>query len=69
VAGSNFGLTSRREILKPLSDLRFSLDLFPDRFAIAAHQPRIQTSKPLTDHPLLKPAVSVPALGTDIIGR
>jgi hypothetical protein len=25
------------EILKPLSDLRFSLDLFPDRSAIAAH--------------------------------
>ena len=31
------------EILKPLSDLRFSLDLYPDRSAIAAHQPLIQT--------------------------
>jgi hypothetical protein len=55
-------------MLKPPSDLRFSLDLFPDRFAIAAHQPFIQTSKPLTDHPLLKPAASGPALGTEIIG-
>src|SRR5919106_2727239 len=28
-----------KRIVKPLSDLRFSLDLFPDFFAIAAHNP------------------------------
>jgi hypothetical protein len=38
-------------ILKPLSNLRFSLDLFADRPAIALHQ---TSSKPLGDHPLLK---------------
>ena len=31
--------TCRRKILKPLPYLRFSLDLFPDYFAIAAHNP------------------------------
>lgn len=49
----------RREIVKPLSDLQFSLDLFPDRSAIAVHQSLIQTSKSLTDHPLLKPAEKI----------
>ena len=43
------GQSHQREILKPLSDLRFSLDLFADRSAIAAHQTLIQTSKP---HPI-----------------
>jgi len=58
--GSNLDLsTYPREILKPLSDLQFSLDLFPDRSAIAVHQTLIQTSKPLGDHALLKPAVSM----------
>jgi hypothetical protein len=46
----------RREILKPQSNLRFSLDLFPDRFAIALTDP---SSKPLTDHALLKRAASM----------
>jgi hypothetical protein len=60
VWGSNLDLgTYHREILKPLSDLRFRLDLFPYRSAIAAHQPLIQPAKPLTDYPLLKPAVSM----------
>src|SRR5215468_1105308 len=37
--GSNLDLSAKpREILKPLSDLRFRLDLFPDRSAIAAHK-------------------------------
>src|ERR687897_1520675 len=31
--------TFEKRIVKPLSDLRFSLDLFPDFFAIAAHNP------------------------------
>ena len=43
------------EIVIPLSDLRFSLDLFEDRSAIVAHQTLIQTSKPLGDHALLMP--------------
>jgi hypothetical protein len=38
--------------LEPLSDLRFSLDLFPDRSAIAPYQTLIKTSKPLADHAL-----------------
>jgi hypothetical protein len=61
--GSNldFG-TYCHKILKPLSDLRLSLNLFPDRFAIAAHQPLVQTVKPLTDHPLVVPAVSMQRL-------
>jgi len=41
------------------ADLRFSLDLFLDRSAIAAHQTIIQTSRPLGYHALLKPAVSM----------
>ena len=61
--GSNldFG-TYRHKILKPLSDLRLSLNLFPDRFAIAAHQPLVKTVKPLPDHPLVVPAVSMQRL-------
>jgi hypothetical protein len=57
----DFG-TYRHKILKPLSDLRLSLNLFPDRFAIAAHQPLVQTVKPLNDHPLVVPAVSMQRL-------
>jgi hypothetical protein len=58
-SGLNLDLgTYQRRILKPLPYLRFSLDLFPDCFAIAAHQSLIQTCKPLTDHPLLEPAVT-----------
>ena len=57
----DFG-TYCHKILKPLSDLRLSLNLFPDRFAIAAHQPLVQTVKPLTDHPLVVPAVSMQRL-------
>src|SRR5262245_7968230 len=50
--GANFFYLSTwpGELLKPLSDLRFSLDLFPDRSAIATHQTLIQTCKPLGDH-------------------
>jgi hypothetical protein len=57
-SGSNLDLgIYRREILKPLSDLQTSLDIFPDRSAIAAHQLLIQASKPLSGRPLRKPAV------------
>src|SRR5262249_49713892 len=38
------------ELLKPISDLRFWLDLFPDLFALAAHQTLFPISKPLGDH-------------------
>jgi hypothetical protein len=55
--GLNLDLsTSPGEILKPLSDLRISLDLFADRSAIAAHQTLIRTSKPLGDHALVQPS-------------
>jgi hypothetical protein len=47
--------------LDPETSFRFSVhvNLFPHRSAIAAHQTLIQTSKPLGDHPLLKPALSM----------
>jgi hypothetical protein len=48
--------TYRRKILKRLSDFRFSLDLFENRSVVAVHQFVV---KPLTDHPLPRPAVSM----------
>jgi hypothetical protein len=42
-----------RKVLKPSSNVGFSLDLFPDRPLIPVNQPLIQTANPLSDHPLL----------------
>jgi hypothetical protein len=58
--GSNLDLTTQPgEILKPLSELRFSFDLFVDRSTITAHQMLIHTCKLFGDDTLLKPAVSM----------
>src|SRR5262249_4994724 len=53
------------KLLKPISDLRFCLDLFPDPFALAAHQtliPNLQTARRPS---LLKPTLSFPSTHLD----
>ena len=63
--GSNLdSSTQPGEILKPLSDLRFSLDLFADRFAIAAHQTLIHVHSQATGGDVR--IFSTPSLGQTI---
>jgi hypothetical protein len=45
--------------MKPLSDLRLRLDFFPDNSAITASPAIVRISEPLTNHPLVKPTVSM----------